>query len=42
MDLPSSSESEDDEDRHHGFVADDDGPTLEDKVKVRPRPGGVV
>ncbi len=42
MDLPSASESDADEDRHHGFVADDDGPTLEDKVKVGPRPGGAA
>ena len=34
MDLPSSSDSEGEEERHHGFVADDKEPTLEDKVKV--------
>mmetsp|Transcript_17779 Transcript_17779/g.53537 ORF Transcript_17779/g.53537 Transcript_17779/m.53537 type:complete len:803 (+) Transcript_17779:248-2656(+) len=36
MDLPSSSDS-DDEERHHGFVAEENEPTLEDKVKMTDR-----
>lgn len=34
MDLPSESETDDEEERHHGYVEDENAPTLEEKVKV--------